>query len=450
MKRFAFLYFLLLTNPVVYGQTTIFYDDFQDPGSFPQYQTFGLGGTGEFSITDGRFHLGSRTPALGRFIAAPLGFSGSSLDVTASLTIAEDSTAGGVLLRVNPATFDSYVFEFAQIHSEEGNAVAGAVILRSDRGVITPLGFAPIPEYQFGQEWHLRALARGEDLSLWAWPLGQDQPNEPLLALEDPTYASGGVMMLSATNEAFPRPTLNQVTFNYLSVASSDTSLGDLNRDGILGVDDLESLQSEVHRRSSNPVFDLNDDQSVDVQDVRFWVKDLRETYFGDADLNGAFNSSDFVSVFEAGLYESNRDATWSTGDWSTDGVFNSTDFVVAFADGGYELAAVPIAVPEPVFATPAFLLLAFWRRRSLREQLPRKCRTLVQAESRSTVAEGTAFAGGAPRRSVRAALPHTAPTLGGWREIGRVGKGAEFVGVVLFQVAFARFSAATREKGIK
>ncbi|MCB0322916.1 MAG: hypothetical protein KDD69_05060, partial [Bdellovibrionales bacterium] len=139
MKRFVLLCCLVFTGPV-YGQTRIFYDDFEDPENLALYQTFALGGDGNFSISDGEFHLGSQTPALGRFLAMPLGVGGSDLDVTASVTVAEDSSAGGVLLRVNPTTFDSYVFEFAQITKEPGNSSAGAVLLRSDRGVATPLG----------------------------------------------------------------------------------------------------------------------------------------------------------------------------------------------------------------------------------------------------------------------------------------------------------------------
>ena len=41
-------------------------------------------------------------------------------------------------------------------------------------------------------------------------------------------------------------------------------------------------------------------------------------------------------------------------------------------------------------------------------------------AQPASAVAVGTALAGGPPHRSVRAALPHTAPTSGCWRRGGR------------------------------
>ena len=46
-------------------------------------------------------------------------------------------------------------------------------------------------------------------------------------------------------------------------------------------------------------------------------------------------------------------------------------------------------------------------------------------------VAVGTTIAGRPPHRSVRAELPHTAPTLDEWRRSARLGKGAGFEDVV-------------------
>ena len=72
----------------------------------------------------------------------------------------------------------------------------------------------------------------------------------------------------------------------------------------------------------------------------------------GDSDLNGLFNSADFVLAFQAGKYEVVRaNATWVQGDWDGDKFFTSADFVAAFADGGYEAGPRPAAisaVPEP------------------------------------------------------------------------------------------------------
>jgi hypothetical protein len=38
-------------------------------------------------------------------------------------------------------------------------------------------------------------------------------------------------------------------------------------------------------------MFDVNGDAGVDQQDLHIWVKDLKSTWFGDANLDGEFNA---------------------------------------------------------------------------------------------------------------------------------------------------------------
>lgn len=131
-------------------------------------------------------------------------------------------------------------------------------------------------------------------------------------------------------------------------------SVGDFNNDGTLDVADLDLLLAEVRATSPDLLFDVTEDQLVDFADVEFYVSDetLLNTYVGDANLDGQFNSSDFVTVFTAGEYEDAilLNSTWATGDWNGDGEFNSSDFVSAFSSGGYEqgVRASTSAVPEP------------------------------------------------------------------------------------------------------
>ena len=131
------------------------------------------------------------------------------------------------------------------------------------------------------------------------------------------------------------------------------TSLpGDFNADGLLDVMDIDQLLSVVRDESNDAKFDLNGDNSVDNTDRDIWVKELRQTWLGDANLDGDFNSTDFVQVFQAGEFEDEVrfNSTWATGDWDGDGDFTTSDFVVAFQDGGYEAGPKPLttAVPEP------------------------------------------------------------------------------------------------------
>jgi hypothetical protein len=84
--------------------------------------------------------------------------------------------------------------------------------------------------------------------------------------------------------------------------------------------------------------------------DHSVWVKDLKRTRYGDANLDGQFNTGDLVQVLGAGKYETQELAGWSEGDWNGDGVFNTGDLVKALDDGGYEMGPREdvAAVPEP------------------------------------------------------------------------------------------------------
>ena len=103
--------------------------------------------------------------------------------------------------------------------------------------------------------------------------------------------------------------------------------------------------------QSGDTKFDLNGDGLVDIADRTKWVEELSNTYYGDANFDGQFNSSDFVVVFGAAKYETGNPAKWAEGDWNGDGLFNSTDFVAAFGGAGYEKGERDgglMVVPEP------------------------------------------------------------------------------------------------------
>lgn len=63
----------------------------------------------------------------------------------------------------------------------------------------------------------------------------------------------------------------------------------------------------------------------------------------GDANADGAYTSADYVTVFQAGLYETGAPATFATGDWNGDGVFSTSDLVHAQTRGHYERPAPPM-----------------------------------------------------------------------------------------------------------
>ena len=136
---------------------------------------------------------------------------------------------------------------------------------------------------------------------------------------------------------------------------------GDYNGNGELDAGDLDLQAVEIAGGQDPPEFDLTGDGLVNEDDRIFWLHDLKSTWVGDADLDGLFDSADFVAVFVEGLYETGEAAGWAQGDWNADLVFDSGDFVAAFVDGGYEIGAFPgavQAVPEPSSLVLALLSL--------------------------------------------------------------------------------------------
>ena len=137
-----------------------------------------------------------------------------------------------------------------------------------------------------------------------------------------------------------------------------ESAAGDVDADGDLDVSDINDLSARI--RDGFPsrelwllgVFDANADSDVTQEDLRYWVKELKGTWFGDANLDGAFDSKDLIQVFEQNTYEDSihNNSGWGEGDWNGDGEFDSSDLVIAFADNGYEIGQVAAfnAVPEP------------------------------------------------------------------------------------------------------
>ena len=117
---------------------------------------------------------------------------------------------------------------------------------------------------------------------------------------------------------------------------------------------DIDLLRNAIQSGANETAFDISGDGLVNVDDLVSLVEspDKLNSFIGDSNLDGQFNSSDFVAVFQAGQYEDGiaGNSTWVTGDWSGDGDFSSGDLVLAFQRGGFEEGPrqAAHAVPEP------------------------------------------------------------------------------------------------------
>ena len=112
----------------------------------------------------------------------------------------------------------------------------------------------------------------------------------------------------------------------------------------------MDLLSAAVRANIYEDRFDLTEDGRLDADDCTWWIRHGCSSWYGDANLDGEFDSADFMQVLHVGKYETGDEASWAEGDWSGDGIFNSADFVIAFQDGGYELGPRmnATAVPEP------------------------------------------------------------------------------------------------------
>lgn len=139
----------------------------------------------------------------------------------------------------------------------------------------------------------------------------------------------------------------------------------DLDQNNMISDEDIELLSMHIREGTGHSGFDVNHDGTVGGMDHSAWVHAV--TWYGDATLDGEFNSLDLVSVLQAGQYQDvlTHNSTWATGDWNMDREFDRFDVVLALQDGGYGQGPRPgsavtpgpssmASVPEP----PAVLLL--------------------------------------------------------------------------------------------
>jgi hypothetical protein len=113
---------------------------------------------------------------------------------------------------------------------------------------------------------------------------------------------------------------------------------------------DIDSM-SRVWREGRDwSYFDLNNDGQLTQDDRTYLIHEVYETYLGDSNLDGRFDSNDLVQVFQASEYDDDvpGNSVWSTGDWTGNGEFDSGDLVAAFQEGGYDRGPRLVRVPEP------------------------------------------------------------------------------------------------------
>ncbi len=123
---------------------------------------------------------------------------------------------------------------------------------------------------------------------------------------------------------------------------------GDFDRDGELQLTDLEALSNVIQTGSNDPRYNLTSDEVVDELDLDVWVHQIKNSYFGDANLDGQVDATD-LNALALNWRRTNADS-WSQGDFNGDSIVNAADLNSLALNwrSGVDPVAPSAAVPEP------------------------------------------------------------------------------------------------------
>ena len=120
------------------------------------------------------------------------------------------------------------------------------------------------------------------------------------------------------------------------AIGDADSVPGDLDGDGALSASDIDALYAAIRGGSSSDVveFDLSSDGNVDQDDADVLVHQIFVTEYGDFDLDGDVDFTDFL-VLPANFGADNKG--WADGDATGDGQVNFADFLLLSANFGWD-----------------------------------------------------------------------------------------------------------------
>ena len=181
-----------------------------------------------------------------------------------------------------------------------------------------------------------------EDIVLYddrtPWPADADGDGKSLIR-RAPTFFGNTV---TSWHTATPTPG---------SVDFVGNLVDDLTGDGRLDADDIDFLLDSLRNGSTVSYLDLNQNGSVDPDDVTYLVADLMRSIPGDANLDGRVDATDLSSL---GLHWNQSDCvSWSRGDFDGDGVAGPADLNILGMNWlrGFAAPAVVAAANRPAQA---------------------------------------------------------------------------------------------------
>ncbi len=191
--------------------------------------------------------------------------------------------------------------------------------------------------------------------------LGGDIGSDPFDGDEMNVSSTQGTYQVVGTTATLTVPlfwqTFGDVTTTYSGqfVATASLSTGpdcDFNSDNLCNITDLDDLVMEVSSNGSNLLYDINNDNAINYQDVSTWLSVAGEENLGpghaykvgDANLDANVDGSDF------GVWNGNKftnTGKWSKGDFTANGTTDGSDFN-AWNSNKFTSADSTAAVPEP------------------------------------------------------------------------------------------------------
>ena len=174
--------------------------------------------------------------------------------------------------------------------------------------------------------------------------------------MQEPFLASPGDIHQVTQGSAYPDPFLTKqrslagsggaesVGFRIAMLPDVEPlPVGDFGMNARLSADDIDLLSQQVVAEINTPRFDLNSDGVVNSADRTFWIEELADTSFGDADLNGTVEFADFLQLSA----NFNQETGWAGGDFDGNGVAEFADFLL-LSDNFGKTGSGTAAVPEP------------------------------------------------------------------------------------------------------
>ena len=182
----------------------------------------------------------------------------------------------------------------------------------------------------------------GNTITVSAWDARDNKPSQvSTLSYVDDTLVEGmfGLGLGGGSGSV--------VSFRSFEIAPL-WSPGDFNGDDLLDVEDIDQLTAQIALGTTHFLFDLNGDATVDHEDRRFWVEELKRTFFGDGNLDGRVDATDLNTL--ALNWQRTNVISWAEGDFNGDGSANAGDLNQLALN--WRRGVTAPAVPEPAGAS--------------------------------------------------------------------------------------------------